>query len=449
MTTILKAHLVFSDIDKKLLGELSKYCQITGINSTLDDAVAFSSNIIGVNPDLIIINGADYFEKNRTYLAIEEFIIKISIIKTNQTNIRIILLLPEKLFDDLKLIKKLIELELYDFWFFDSFDEEDIIKFMFNKRALIDIEEYLHYKGKAKDNKKDRNFKVWNNIQRIYQPYYVKSKIIAFYSEDDSLLNYGLAVLTAFELAGYGFKVALVETVNTVPRLASILSLVHPYFNTRHAVTMYIQKNNDFIKDCLFNKDIYLGDQNSPHKNSIIENYPPDLYLLPDGINKESINLTEIERNWQEFIIDFTRLTIFEKGFNFLIFICQGNNDINNFVLNNIANLQYITINMLPGSIAYGINERKKDKGKVHLVGSKNIKYISGQLNEIEEAPFLYAPDSFANDFLEFVYLKKKKNITSEDSKKFINQIVATIGVKPKEKIEKEGLGKIKKFLNI
>lgn len=449
MTTIQKAHLVFSDIDKKLLGEISKYCQITGMNSTVDDAVAWSLNTIGGDPDLIIVNAADYYEKNRTDIAKGEFIVKISVIKKYRPKIRIILLLPEILLDDLKLIKKLLELELYDFWFFDSCDEEDIIKFIFNKRTLIDIEEYLRNKGKAEENKKTGNVEIWNNTPRIYKPYYVKPKIIAFFSEDDSMLNYGTAVLTAFELASYGLKVALVETVNYIPRLAGILSVAHPFFNTRHAVSMYAQKNNDFMRNCLFNKDIYLGDENSCYKNSAIEKYPIDLYLLPDGIEKESVYLSDIEKNWQEFITDFTRMTVFEKGFNFLIFICQGINSINNFVLNNVANLQYITLNMLPGSITYGINERNKGNGKVHLIGSKNIKYITSQLNEIDEAPFLYYPDNFSDEFLEFIYLKKKKNATSEESKRFINQIIGIVGIRHKEKIENERFSKIKNILKL
>jgi hypothetical protein len=211
---------------------------------------------------------------------------------------------------------------------------------------------------------------------------------------------------------------------------------------------MYAQQNKEFIKNCLFNKEIYLNDENTSFRNPCIEKYPASLYLLPDGKRKDNLNFSELKRYWQDFIMELARITIFEKDFNFIIFICQGNNYINDMVLNSFVNVRFITLSLLPSSIAYGINERKNGKGKVHLVGSKNIGYIVNQLNEIEEPPFLYPPNNFINDFLEFTYLKKK-NKTSYETKEFINKIMELIGIKNNKRDEKEGLNRIKKFLNL
>lgn len=448
VAAILKAHLVFSEIEKDLLEIISKYCQVTSIHMTIDKAILWAKNAFGEPPDLIMVNCGEYFEYDQNKAGKRDFLMQISDMKANQPKTRIVLLLPERLFYDIQLIKEMLEVELYNFWFLDSFDEEDIIKFIFSIRSLTEVEEYLQSNEEDKKNRGLRNFGILKNLHKVYEPYFVKSNVIAFFSEDDSILNYGLATLTALELAEHGFKVSLVETICSIPRLASILSVEHPYFNTRHAITMYAQQNNEFIRNCLFNKDIYLNDENSPYRNSYIENYPLSLYLLPDGIRKDNLGSSDLEKYWRDFIMELARITIFENDFSFLIFICQGNNYINSLVMNNVANLKFLTVSMLPGSIAYGINERKKGKGKVHLVGGKNIGYISNQLNEMEEAPFLYPPDNFSDDFLEFIYLKKK-NRTSCETKEFINQIVELIGIKNKMAInsKKERFNGIKKLI--
>jgi hypothetical protein len=192
---------------------------------------------------------------------------------------------------------------------------------------------------------------------------------------------------------------------------------------------MYAQQNNDFIRNCLYNKEIYLNDKNSPIKDGYIEDYPSGLYFLPDGIKNDNLSRHEIESFWADFINELTKITIFENNFNFLIFICQGHNYFNDFIMREIAYQKFITINMLPGSIVNCIDEHKKGKGKVHLVGEKNIPYISNQLADLLEASFLYFPDCFSEDLLEFVYLKKKNRI-SQETKKFIKQIMERVGIK-------------------
>jgi len=447
VTAILKAHLVFSEIEKTLLEIISKYCQVTSIHTTIDKAILWSKNVGGDNPDLIMVNCVEYFKYDQDKAEKIDFLKQIYDIKSNQPKTRIVLLLPEKVFYDIQLIKEILEADIYNFWFLDNFNEEDIIKFIFSKRSLNEVEEYLRSKEKDKNNRGLRDFSMLKKLHKEYEPYFVKPNIVAFFSEDDSILNYALATLTALEIAERGFKVSLVETICSIPRLASILSVDHPYFNTRHAVTMYAQQNNEFIKNCLFNKEIYLNDENSTCRNSYIENYPLGLYLLPDGIRKDNFNLLDLERYWRDFIMELARITIFEKDFSFLIFICQGNNSINNLLMNNVANIKFLTVSMLPGSIAYGINERKNGKGKVHIIGNKNIGYISNQLKEMEEAPFLYPPDNFTDEFLEFIYLKKKNN-TCHETKDCINRIVELMGIKKKNS-GKEGLSRMKKFLNL
>ncbi|MDX9871860.1 MAG: hypothetical protein RBT41_05540 [Clostridia bacterium] len=449
MSGLIKIHLVYPEIKPDILQEVAKYCQITALHASLDEAFIWSKQVGGEEPDLILINSAEHFNAEKEKIKKKELLLLTAGIKANRPRCRIVLLIPERFSPDLQLITEMLRLELYNFWFLDAFNETDLLDFIFTERTLCEVETYLKEKETAQAAQDTiHQHGIIRNLNRLYQPYHIKSNIIAFSSEDDSLINYALAVLTALELAEHGFKVSLIETVGSIPRLAGMMSVPHPYFNTRHAVAMYAQRNNDFLHNCFFNKEIYLADKHSPAPEKYIEEYPPELYFLPDGLKKDNLDLAETEKHWPDFIHTLSRITIFEKGHQFLIFICQGHSSFNELILQQIAYLKFITVNMLPGSIVYGLNVRKEGGGKVHLIGVKHAPYIDRQLAELGEAPLFYAPDCLYNDFLEYVYLKKKNRITPE-SRAFIARIAGNLGVRMEQVKDKGGLNGLRKILKI
>lgn len=252
---------------------------------------------------------------------------------------------------------------------------------------------------------------------------------MAFWSDDNSLLNLGTALLTAINLAQNGFKVALVETISDLPRLAGVMSLAHPYFNTRHALLMFAQEHNDFIRNCLFNGERYLEDDNSPEKPGYIADYPRRLFFLPDSMRVDCPVCPEQHGNWKSFMSELARIIIFEQDFNFLIFVCHGKSLFNDLVMNELAYSKFMVVNMLPGSMAYALNARSKGRGNIHVIGSRKINYIENQLKGMGEGPFLYPPVSFEDDFTNYTYLKKYRRI-GEETRLFIKQVLDKTGVK-------------------
>lgn len=440
MQELIKTHLVFGQQERKLIKEINKYCRITGWDSSLEAAHNWAENAGGEAPDLFLVNSTVYFgeEKGKKKNSTKDFLRMLLSIKRNRRKMQIVLLLSEKKIADRELIVNLIKMKIYNFWFLDGFDEDDVQEFVFTRRNLEGVEKYL------KDKERDLSsyLKESGSLRReekIFKPYCIKSNVLTFWSEHHTFLNCGIAFLTALNLAESGFQVALVETVNPVPCLGSI-AVNHPYYNTSHALSMYIQGNNDFAKNCLCNSERCLNDSYTTEDCEHVRCFPEELYFLPDGNREDNATEAEMTENWSEFITEFSRSIIFEKGFHFLIFIASGRNFFNEAVLDGVTNTKFITVNMLPSSVLYGLREREKGQGKTYIIGTNNVSYINKQIKGIDEMPFLYPPASFESDFLNYVYFQDYRKISS-DTQAFINNLIEIMGVKlPKLDVEKRGM---------
>lgn len=454
MRDLFKAHLIFGEHDKRLIEEINKYCLITGWSKSLQEGVLWAQEGGGEDPDLFIINSGPFFLSNdyKTQVTIRNKLVgNLKVIKKSRAYSRIIILLPSPKKTDLELITKLIKLQIYDFWFFDSFDEKDIENFILQKRNLEDAENYL---TKLKTKKEPIELKQTSGIKKsifsrtgsldkLYKPYYIKSNIIAFWSEDNTMLNQALAVLTALTLAENGFKTVLVETVSPLPHLATLLSISHPYFNTSHAVSMHAQGNNDFTKRCFFNTSKYLSDHYSDVDEALC--YPENLYFLPDGKRNDNVSETIMLENWSNFVAELVKVIIFEKSFSFIIFNCCGRNKYNDIVWQELAYTKFMTINLLPCSIAYGLRE-KETGDNVHLISAGYMKRVVREIKELNHKTIIFPPACLEEDFLNYMYFKKKKFIT-EDTQLFINAIIEKLDVKIWDKVRKPFLkGRIQKL---
>jgi hypothetical protein len=446
MMNFKRAYIVFWEQDKKLIKEINKYCLITGWDFTLEAAATWAKDGGGEDPELFLINGAVYFSgtgkkkgtKSRDFLRL------LLTIKRYRPRSRIVLLLPEDRVTDKELVLNLLKMRVYDFWFLAGFDEKDVQEFIVSKRTLDEVEQYLEKVTKELHHLFG-HLSGGNNLfskehEKIFKPYHIKSNVMAFWSEDNTLVNYGLAVLTALNLAGQGFKVALVEPVSHAPCLAGCLSVNHPYYNTGHALSMYIQGNNDFIKSCLYNNEKYLDDPYSGKERDHVKYFPPGLFLLPDMKRDDNAAQLEMEEHWRDFATELFRLVIFERGFHFLIFVGTGKDLFNDVILDEVAYTKFITVDMLPPSILKGIAEREKEPDRIHLVGTRNVSYINKEFISLNEAPFLYPPEGLEKDFLNYVYTQDYRKIT-RDTQIFINNLLERIGIKlPSINVEKKGI---------
>ena len=445
MSELLRTHLVFKEQEKKLLKVLNKYCQITGFDTTLEAASKWAQEGGGEDPDLILINSTVYFSSTdkQKSTKTKEFLRMLLSIKEQRRKCQIVLLLPEQKIVERELIVNVLKMQLYNFWFLDSFDEGDIQEFIRARRTLGEVEKYIEEKERELQYFLIKNSTLLSKTgEKIFKPYHIKSNILTFWSENNTALNCGMAILTALNLAEHGFQVALVETVSPVPSLAGCLSVSHPYFNTSHALSMYIQGNKDFIKKCLNNTDGYLNNPYNTEDYEHLKYLPQDLYFLPDCKREDNSAKSEMVEHWSAFIRELSRFIIFEKGFHFLIFISSGRNYFNQVVLDEVTYAKFITVDMLPSSVLYGLSERKKDEGRTQIIGTNNLKGINKEIRGFAEEPFLYPPATFENDFLNFVYSQDYRKITRE-TQAFINTLIEKIGVKlPDLKdVEKKSLG--------
>ncbi len=435
MEDFLRAHLICWENTGEIIDEIKKYCVITGKSPTFKEACLWAKESGGAAPDLFVVNGGEYFS---SVLGAEDGTRKALLrglreIKKQRQQSRIILLLPTDKVQDDALIVGLLKTRVYDFWFYDDFDEKDIREFLLTERTLENAEEYLVRRQEQTDPRGQRKrsfFGFHSRFKQTYKPYYVKSNIIAFWSEDDLLLNQGIALMTAIRLAQAGFKVALLEAVTPTPQLASCLSIAHFPRNIRHALALYSQKNNKLLKNYLFNIDD-IHEYGLQHGGDYsIADLPANLYLLPDGVREDSLPLKELKRNWKPFIDEIMRATIFEKDYNFIVLICSGNTYFGNVILNEVAYLKFITLNMLPGSVVKALEKRRAaSQENVHLIGGQRMKYVAAELRDLGEKPFLYVPASLEEDFLNLVYLQNIRKIGTE-TREFIEMIVERTGVK-------------------
>jgi hypothetical protein len=426
-----------------LLKELNKYCQITGWNTTLESASTWAKEGGGEDPDLFLINSTVYFstmDKQKSTKT-KEFLRMLLTIKEQRRKSQIILLLPEKKIIERDLIVNLIKMQIYNFWFLDSFAEEDVQEFVLMRRTLADVEKYLLEKERELQHLKRSNNLFPREGEKLFKPYHIKSNILTFWSESNTALNCGLALLTALNLAERGFQVALVETVSSVPYLAGCLSVSHPYFNTSHALSMYLQGNNDFIKNCLNHAEKHLASSYATEDCKYLRYLPPGFYFLPDGKRADNASEKKMKESWCAFMMELSRFIIFEQGFHFLIFLASGRNFFNQVVLEDLTYLKFITVDMLPSSVLYGLRERQKEQGKVQIIGTNNLRGINQELKGLREEPFLYPPQTFMEDFLQYVYTQDYRKITRE-TQVFINNLMGIIGIKvPSLDIEKKSLG--------
>lgn len=428
---LLKVHLVFESMSQELVAEISRYCVITCVHNCIEEMCNWIKDNKGASPDLFLINCARYFTENKKFGLGQNkllFFNRLHEIKKHEPKSRLVLLIPEFMANDLKLLSTFIKLRIFDLWFVDSFDKSDILGFLSVIRTQEDLEKYIREKEAVLSQNKNSLF-VKNKLEKIYRPYYVKSNVIAFWTLDEPLLNHAAAVLTAFKLATNGFKVALIEGISPIPRLAHSLHIEHPYFNMRHALSMFSLKNTDFIRNCLFNTEKYQEDTRFIEREELITQYPREMFFLPDRCPGDNSIPADISKSWREFITSLTRITIFEQNFNFLIFICEGLSEYNDLIINELAYTKFLSINLHPGSIVFARKESIKENGNLQIIGYQDMERNTCKFEANIDKPVLYPPSVIKKDFLKFIYNQNFREI-SDHTQVFIDSLTEQLGVK-------------------
>lgn len=429
MNSPIKIHVVMSEEHQPVVEEISRQGLITCWSRSLDEVTAWAKGGEGSEPDILLINYNDYQGSSNAHSkSIKQFLLRLREIRQKRQRLRFVVLLSLELLGNLELLSGLIKLRIYDLWFLDNFDERDIHQFLNTVRNREDLESYLKLR--------EKNFQVLKNspteitgtlTEKLFRPYYIKSNILAFYSADDTQTNTGLAILTALNLAELGFKVALVETISQTPQLSAAMTIHHPYFNTSHTLAMYQLGNRNFLRNCYFNREKYLRDTYASDKYEHIRYYPESLSFLPDReLSDKQLPNKEEPTKWRDFFTELTRVTMFELDFHFLIYLCNGSSQINDLVFNEMANLRFKTINLLPGSIIAATAQGETTPTNLVLAGY--TVYLAKELKELSTLTPLYCDGSLPNEILNYLYFKSYSHIKPK-TQELINEIIKRIGI--------------------
>jgi len=421
---VIKLHLIFSFIPNGLLEDISQYCQITRLHSSLISAVEWSKSSTSERPDMFLINGADNVENIDCKKQGARFIKKIKEIDGRKPGARFIILFTKKDTQNSKVIKELIENHLYDFWVFETFDSADVHRFIHTHRDKQSAENYYQEIIAAKTCTAFSNNRQPMTTKLL--PAAMKPTISVFHTNGENHLCYALASLCAISIAKRGMKITLVEISNRNPQLGAIFSIQHPYLNLDHALAMYCQlPDNGFIKNCVFNSEMFLSDKNSSmEKFHRIAEHPTKLYFLPQA---ESADLEENSARYsaylRQFIHDLARIVIFEKDHDHLMFICSGPASEYCYIMQELSCVNYSVANLMSGIIDTAIRYKNNSKCKTHLITDKKSKNIADDFLNIDSEGLLWAPESVIGDFLEWSYSSKPLKIRNETNR-FISEIL-------------------------
>jgi len=440
MGKVARVHLIMSEDDQPIVEEISRQCQVTCWNRSLDEAVKWAGSGAGAEPDILLVNSSQYITGESKLRLRKYFISQVKAIKQKRCQTRIVLLIPLSFLGDLDLVTSLMKLQIYDLWFLDSFDKWDINQFITQARTPESLELYIKELETLLINTGKITLSQGSlPSEKIFKPYYIKSNVLAFYSSEDILTNTGLAVLTALNLAQLGFKVGLVETISPLPQLAAAMTVRHPYFNTSHALAMYSLGNREFLKKSLFNSTEYLEDTNALDNFPHLQYYPETLFFLPDGRRQDNLTAAEVQSTWPDFAAELTKIAMFEQNYHFLIYLCNGHSPLNDLILKELANLRFMTISLLPGSIVSAREQEIRKTEKTRLIVSGYLKYVVEELEEAGGLEPLYCSAEVQRDFLNYLYFKNYSEIGAV-TQDFINNLLSQAGVRLHKSAKNKGL---------
>jgi hypothetical protein len=142
---------------------------------------------------------------------------------------------------------------------------------------------------------------------------------VAFFSAEDSLLPYSLAVLTGLWLAGSGRKTLLVELPGGDNRLGVALGLRHPEKNLRQALLGYQEgRRGDWRRYCVSGPQL-AREPLAFDQTSYAATLPEDLLFLPDQHTKE-----DLLPCWEGFLGSLIHWAILEERCFYILYVGFG-----------------------------------------------------------------------------------------------------------------------------
>ncbi|WP_031516991.1 hypothetical protein [Desulfofalx alkaliphila] len=143
-----KVHLVFDyDQLEDLASFVSGFSQVTGKDFTLDTAATWAASGKGETPDIILIDGTVDVVKVDIATGKQArdklFVEKLTLIRTSRPDSQLILLLPPERENDIEFLQSVINLAIFDIYFIETIDGDDLQKWFNTKKNISDVRRYL------------------------------------------------------------------------------------------------------------------------------------------------------------------------------------------------------------------------------------------------------------------------------------------------------------------
>ncbi|MDR1205718.1 MAG: hypothetical protein LBL26_09610 [Peptococcaceae bacterium] len=468
-------HVVFSKHIDVLENLLNRYGAVSGWTSSMEDACLWAREGGQPDPEIILINGTDFYREFKPKKGVDAdgvFLDLVGQVQSHRGGSRIILLLPEAKRRESRLAYGLICEGIYDYWFLDSLDSETVETILTETRDIEALDRYLEQLEPADiymppdisgapdaDDPPDFLYEAAPGIQsgmimekpagllaeEMSRPE-IKSAVVAFWSEDDSMLSYGSGILLALFLAQKGFKVALLEGISATPRLAGALGLRHPFFNTGHALSMFARGQDKPFQACIFNADIYKKDSNAFDDHAFLAKYPQSLYFLPDERRQDNVDMETMRVNWDRFLMEMTKWCLFDRGFHFLIYLCHGESVFNKVLLE-MAHVKMIGIQPWPTSVAMGLEMQRQWPGQCMILWGTQSDAFQKEAKIFPHESLVVKPDRFEQDAMSLFYFKKTVHAFDTETQIYLEQLskrITTHGFTFKERSARNLIQKLK-----
>jgi hypothetical protein len=440
-------HVVFSKHIEALEDLLNRFGSVSGWTSGMEDACLWAKEGGGPDPEIILINGTDFYREFKPKKGVDPdgvFLDLIKQVQDHRVGSRIILLLPEAKKRESRLAYGLISAGIYDYWFLDSLDSETAEMILTAPRDIEALDHYLEDLGPAEayvppdmfetpDAAEPDDFlfdagaemvrerPAERPIGEMSRPE-IKSAVVAFWSEDDSMLSYGSGILLAIFLAQKGFKVALMEGISRTPRLAGALGLRHPFFNTGHALSMFARGQDKPFQTCIFNADTYKKDSNAFDDHAFLSKYPQSLYFLPDERRQDNVDAETMQANWDRFLMETTKWCLFDRGFHFLIYLCHGESVFNRILLE-MAHVKMIGIQPWPTSVAMGLEMQRRWPGQCMILWGTQSDAFHKEARIFPRESLVIQPERFEQDAMSLFYFKKMPDAFDAGTQMYLEQL--------------------------
>jgi hypothetical protein len=236
---------------------------------------------------------------------------------------------------------------------------------------------------------------------------------LLFYSEEDCMLAYALAFLTAGYLASRGGKTLLVELPGSGSRLAVTFGLRHPDKNLPGALRDYAFGERREWQDHCFNGTELYHDPRALDHTDYSKRLPKLLYFLPDSDTEGNLY-----PHWDGFLGSLIHWAVMAEQFSYIIYVGFGGMDNLCWKKGLVCSHKIIIFPPWPNGFneASALEKNWKKGCLPAFDGAWGMKYIGKEVRNMNLKKHLIIPGSVKEDFIRMAAFERGAEDYSPES---------------------------------